>query len=118
MVKATGKLRTFDVELRQEGTDPRVLARDVSLEEARSVCQQWVGPSGHAVVKPREERLPVDPDAEPRYAIWLWNESQLRWERLRRHQQFTLREAAAWLEKHSDAMRDRLTLVAPSHLRY
>ena len=117
MVQATGKLRKFDVELRERGRDPRLVATDVTMDVARSMCRELVGPCIHAVVRPR--RLTDKTEAlasEPRYAIWLWNDSKLQWERAKIHQKMTLEQATAWLSDRRAALRDRMTLVAPAHL--
>ncbi|XZE54472.1 hypothetical protein SH139x_000439 [Planctomycetaceae bacterium SH139] len=116
MVKATGKLRTFDVELRQQGCDPRLVATDVSIDEARSMCRELVGPSAHAVVRPRKDEGTAVAVELPKYSIWLWNDSKLRWERIQRRQEMTLEQATNWLQQCKATLRDRLTLVAPAHL--
>ena len=115
MVKATGKLRTFDVELRERGHDPRLVATDVSIDVARSLCRDLVGPMKHAVVRPRGVVAPVQVEA-PKYAIWLWSDDKLRWERVLRRQSMTLEEATEWLRVRRDSLQDRMTLVAPAHL--
>jgi hypothetical protein len=117
MVKPTGKLRTFEVELREAGSDPRVVASDVSMDVARSMCRQLVGPDRRAVVRPRDGQSCNREADAPKYAIWLWNEQRMCWERLIRRQQLSLSEAAAWLQDHADALGDRLTMLAPAHLK-
>lgn len=117
MVQATGKLRKFDVELRERGRDPKLVATDVTMDVARSMCREMVGPCIHAVVRPR--RLADRGEActeTPRYAIWLWNDSKLKWERAKIHQKLTLEQATEWLAERKVALQDRMTLVAPAHL--
>ena len=117
MVQATGKLRKFDVELRERGRDPRLVATDVTMDVARSMCREMVGPCIHAVVRPRRsEDKGLEQETQPRYAIWLWNDSQLRWERAKLHQKLTLEQATEWLAARKSALRERMTLVAPAHL--
>lgn len=117
MVQATGKLRKFDVELRERGRDPRLVATDVTMDVARSMCREMVGPCIHAVVRPRRlEDRRLDQESQPRYAIWLWNDSRLRWERAKIHQKLTLEQATEWLAERKAALRERMTLVAPAHL--
>ena len=83
MVQATGKLRKFDVEIRQRGKDPRLVATDVTIDVARSMCKEMVGPQTQAVVRPRPSGSLPTPVQEPLYAIWIWNDSKLRWEKVR-----------------------------------
>lgn len=117
MVQATGKLRKFDVELRERGRDPKLVATDVTMDVARSMCREMVGPCIHAVVRPRRlEDKGEELKTEPRYAIWLWNESKLKWEKAKIHQKLTLEQATEWLAERKSALRDRMTLVAPAHL--
>jgi hypothetical protein len=117
MVQATGKLRKFDVELRERGRDPQLVATDVTMDVARSMCREMVGPTIHAVVRPRRlEDRKETLNGEPRYAIWLWNDAKLAWERAKIHQKLTLEQATEWLSERKAALRDRMTLVAPAHL--
>jgi hypothetical protein len=117
MVQATGKLRRFDVELRERGRDPKLVATDVTMDVARSMCREMVGPCIHAVVRPRRLEDRVRPPADqPRYAIWLWNERKLTWERAKIHQRLTLQQATEWLAERRAVLSEQMTLVAPAHL--
>lgn len=117
MVKATGKLRKFDVELREKGQNPRVVATDVSMDVARTMCRELVGPCIHAVVRPSQAESPVATlESKQRYTIWLWNDSQLKWERIQGRQGMRLEQAISWLQSSQAELRERMTLVAPAHL--
>lgn len=118
MVQATGKLRTFDVELREKGQDPRLVATAVSMDVARSMCREMVGPCIHAVVRPCRAGGSESADSKQRYSIWLWNDSRLKWERIRGRQGITLEQAVEWLRARQSELRDRMTLVAPAHLSH
>lgn len=116
MVQATGKLRTFDVEIRQRGKDPRLVATDVTIDVARSMCKEMVGPQTQAVVRPRVGGTAAPPVEEQLYAIWIWNDDKLRWEKVSVKQRLTLSQATAWIQSRSASLAKRLTVMAPAHL--
>lgn len=119
MVVATGRLRKFEVELREKGRKPRVVATDVTLDVARSLCREMVGPCIHAVVRRRETEADSDrsPNSCLRYSIWLWNPEKMAWHRIRGRQGMLLEEALEWLKSYRDQLKDQMTMVAPAHLK-
>lgn len=119
MVVATGRLRRFQVELREKGREPRVVATDVTMDVARSLCREMVGPCIHAVVRRREAGLESECQPTPsiRYSIWLWNAEKMLWQRIRGRQGMLMEDALDWLKVHREQLKDQMTMVAPAHLK-
>ncbi len=119
MVVATGRLRRFQVELREKGREPRVVATDVTMDVARSLCREMVGPCIHAVVRRREAGAESEglPTPSIRYSIWLWNAEKMLWQRIRGRQGMLMEDALEWLKEHREQLKDQMTMVAPAHLK-
>ncbi|WP_164101414.1 hypothetical protein [Candidatus Laterigemmans baculatus] len=92
--RITNTPRKFIVEIREKGAPPKVVANQVSLAVARTICRELVRPSVYAVVR-RVDQAPQERETPRTYSVWLWDTQQRIWNRATEPMEF--QEAYHWV---------------------
>lgn len=100
----------FSVEIQQAGQKPRIIASDVSLGVARTICRETVQDCVWAAV----QRVYGPPASESRrnYLVWLWNERRRVWCSVTIP--MTYADAHRWAKDWGNGWMDGIALVWPA----